>query len=132
MGDKTHRCVLGTFHRVRTEPMPRTKFTRAYFTSDFVPSDECLTLMERAAEGIEGIVGVIKTFDDGTSFALVFATGVHTDVTAALWVTAFRKLCSGTPKHQRDSLVTNRTFVHPDPVRELVATYSDRYSSDDS
>ncbi len=123
MGEKTNHCVLGNFHRVRHEPAQGGKSARTSYESEFVPSQKCFELMQHAANGIEGLAAVIQTSVRGSTFALVFDTGVNPDVTASLWITAFRKAASGVHKNQRGALLAT---THPSPCGNPMAVSSQR------
>jgi hypothetical protein len=129
MGDKSQHCALGNFRHVRNDPATDKLLARKYYLSDFSPSQKGLEFMKRVAEDIEGIADIVETYEAGTSFALVFDSGVHIDVTASLWVTAFRRAVNKTPKDQRPLLIGGTSFYFQNPDAELVALYgSERYT----
>lgn len=129
MGDKSHECILGSFHCTGNQSATDDLLARKYFHADFAPSEACIELMNHVSEGIEGIAAVIPTNHPDSTFALVFDRGVFPDAVASIWITAFRKALQSVPKDGRIALIGTRTPIQ-NPDAELVLIYSDRYTTE--
>lgn len=97
---------------------------REYFWADFDPSNKCIELMDEVAHGIEGLIAVVQTVEDGTSFALVSDNRLD-NITIDLWANKVRKQLVRVKKDQRHTLVGNETRS---PDKDFFETYSERYS----
>lgn len=132
MEEKTESCVLGGFCLVRRIPAVGQLKARDVYLAEFTPSRQGFQLMQQVADGIRGIAAVVQTIEKDTTFALVFDDGVDPDEVTDLWIPAFRRAARRVRPGMRTELVGGNQYVPPDPIRELMETYSDRYSSADS
>lgn len=121
----TYRCVLGKMHELHLdeEPGPGV-LPRQYFLCEFQPNAKCLTLMESAADGTEGVAGVMLT-DKAfvgynsvkTTFCLVLDRSIDVQGTIKEWLKKFRKELAAIPTEKHQDYTGG--IKHADP---LIAT----------
>ena len=118
------KCVLGDITVMHCDTNEGQRLLpRQYIWTSWSPSNQCLELMQRAAEGIKGIVAVQESKLAHTTVVLVLDRKVKDPHAVAMeWVRAFRRFAGHTRGINRDGLVGGTT--HLDPATAM-ATHSE-------